>query len=238
VTGVFPSGVRALGLIPARGQSKGIPRKNIVPLAGNSLVERAFASASASGALDRIVLSTESREIAELGRTLGIEVPFLRPPRFAEDSSPMIDVAVHALEALDEEGYRPDVLVLLQPTSPLRRPEHIREALRRLGDHDALCTVVPLPRDLCPHYLMKIDDDGLLRHFMPDGSRYTRRQDVPLAYRRDGTLFVTKAHIILKRRSFYGERCFPMILPEEESLNIDTAEDWKQAEARLAGAEN
>lgn len=225
-----------LGLIPARGGSKGVPGKNVRPLLGRSLIERAFASARASGVLDRIVLSTDDDAAAAEARRIGLEVPFLRPAEFAGDTSPMIDVAIHALRALAADGYEADVLVLLQPTSPLRTAEHIRRALTLLDGRDAVCTVVPVPKDLCPHYLMKIGDDGFLNYFMPDGPRYTRRQDVPQAYRRDGTLFVTRAPVILEQRSFYGSRCAPFLLSGDESMNIDTPRDWTEAEQRLSSA--
>ncbi len=226
--------MKVLGLIPARGGSKGVPGKNVRPLAGRSLVERAYDSARASGVLDRIVISTDDAAIAAEARRIGLEVPFLRPPELAGDASPMIDVAVHALKSLAAVGYEPEALVLLQPTSPLRTPAHIREALRLLDDRDAVCTVVPVPKDLCPHYLMKITENGYLDYFLPDGSRYTRRQDVPQAYRRDGTLFVTRASVILEERSFYGKRCAPYLLDPSESFNIDTPEEWAEAEALLA----
>lgn len=226
--------MRTLGLIPARGGSKGVPGKNVRPLCGRSLIARAFDSARDSGVLDRIVLSTDDEAAVAEARRIGLEVPFMRPARFAGDSSPMIDVAVHALGALAADGYRPDALVLLQPTSPLRTAEHIRHALELLADNDAVCTVVPIPQDLCPHYLMKIGENGYLDYFMPDGPRYTRRQDVPRAYRREGTLFVTRASVLLEQRSFYGARCVPYVLRPDETLNIDTLEEWAEAERHLA----
>jgi N-acylneuraminate cytidylyltransferase len=226
--------VKALGLIPARGGSKDIPGKNVRPLQGRSLIERAFDSAHASGVMDRIVLSTDDEVIAAEAHRVGLEVPFLRPAELAGDTSPMIDVAIHALRSLSANGYEPDVLVLLQPTSPLRTAEHIRKALVLLDTHDAVCTVVPVPKDLCPHYLMKIGEAGYLDYFMTDGPRYTRRQDVPQAYRRDGTLFVTRVTVILEQRSFYGARCVPYLLKPEESMNIDTPEEWAEAERWLA----
>lgn len=226
--------MRALGLIPARGGSKGLPGKNIRPLVGRSLIERAFESALASGVLDRIVISTDEESIASEARRIGLEVPFMRPAEFARDESPMLDVALHALRALSSGGYLPDMLVLLQPTSPLRTAEHIRRAVALVEGNDSVCTVVPVPKDLCPHYLMKIEDDGFLAYFMPDGPRFTRRQDVPQAYRRDGTLFVTRASVIREQRSFYGARCVPYVLSPGESMNIDTPDDWAEAERRLA----
>lgn len=225
--------MRVLGLIPARGGSKGVPGKNVRPLVGRSLIERAFESARASGVLDRIVLSSDDHSAVAEARRIGLEVPFMRPAELARDESPMIDVAVHALKTLAGSDYLPDAIVLLQPTSPLRTAEQIRHAIGLLADNDAVCTVVPVPQDLCPHYLMKIGENGYLDYFMPDGPRYTRRQDVPRAYRREGTLFVTRSSVILEQRSFYGSRCVPYVLRPDETLNIDTLEEWSEAEKRL-----
>jgi CMP-N-acetylneuraminic acid synthetase len=226
--------MKVLGLIPARGGSKSVPDKNIRPLLGKSLIQRAYECAVVSGRLDRIILSTDAPPIAEVAQSFGLEVPFLRPPEFARDDSPMIDVAAHALQTFAQGGDHYDALLLLQPTSPLRRPEHICGAVHLLGDHDAVCSVIPLPRDLCPHYVMKITEDHLLDYFLPDGARYTRRQDVPQAYRRDGTIFLTRTTVILEQRSFYGRRCAPMIIDPAESLNIDDPAEWTEAERRLA----
>lgn len=222
-----------LGLIPARSGSKGVPGKNIRPLAGKSLVQRAFESAAASGVLERIILSTDDLEIAEAAKGFGLESPFLRPPEFSHDKSPMIDVAIHALMMLKAKGYVPDAVLTLQPTSPLRRPEQIQKAVSLLGDNDSVCSVVPLPKDLCPHYVMKISSDGYLDYFMPDGGRYTRRQDVPQAYKRDGTIYLTRTAVLLGQRTFYGQRCVPMVINLEESLNIDGPREWAEAELRL-----
>lgn len=228
--------IRVLGLIPARGGSKALPGKNIKPLCGRSLVQRAADTARASGVLDRVILSTDDEAIAAHGQSAGLTIPFLRPAAFATDASPMMDVAVHALKTLSEtDEYVPDALLILQPTSPLRSPEHIRQAVSLLEGYEAVCSVVPLPQDISPHYVMKIRDDGCLDFFMPDGDRFTRRQDVPVAYRRDGTIFLTRTEVVLNAHSFYGKRCRPMVLQPDEILNIDTAKDWDEAKRRLGG---
>ena len=226
--------MRVLGLIPARGGSKAVPGKNIRPLCGRSLVARAYDVAVASGALDRIILSTDDPAIAAHGRETGVEVPFMRPETFASDTSPMLDVVLHALNALAEtDGYAPDAVLLLQPTSPLRTVEHIRQAIRLLEDHDSVCSVVALPQDLSPYYLMKITDAGYLDFFMEDGARFTRRQDLPIAYRREGTIFLTRVDVLVGQKSFYGKRCCPLMIDPACVLNIDTAADWAEAEQRL-----
>jgi CMP-N,N'-diacetyllegionaminic acid synthase len=225
--------MKVLGLIPARGGSKGLLGKNVKPLAGKSLIERAYETAVASLALDRIILSSDNDTIIAAAAKFGLEAPFMRPAALATDSSPMIDVAVHALDELGRKGYEPDALMLLQPTSPLRRPSHISCAIELLADNDAVCSVIQVPLDLSPHYVMKITDRGFLDYFLPEGRTYIRRQDVPRAYKRDGTIFLTRRSVILGQRSFYGQRCVPLHLAEAESLNIDTAEDWAEAERRL-----
>jgi len=228
------SRLNILGLIPARGGSKGVPRKNIRPLAGKSLIARTFETAMASGVFTRIVLSTDDAEIAAHAKEVGVEVPFMRPTAFASDASPMMDVAKHALESLRvATGYVPDAVMLLQPTSPLRKKEHIQKAVELLGENDSVCSVIALPKTLCPHYVMKFSPEGYLQYFLPDGARYTRRQDVPQAYTREGTIFFTRTSVILQKNSFYGDTCIPLLLDPAESLSIDTLEDWAKAERAL-----
>lgn len=226
--------MKILGLVPARGGSKGVPGKNLTPLAGRSPVRRAYEAGRDSGVCDRIILSTDDEAIAAEGRRAGMEVPFLRPEGLARDDTPMIDVVVHALETLGAEGYEPDAVLLLQPTSPLRTPEHLRRAVTLLAHNDSVCSVVRLPREHSPHYVMKIDERGWLDFFLEDGARYTRRQDVPWAYRRDGTVYLTRTPVILDGRTLYGRRCVPLVLEERESLTVDSPEQWREAERRLA----
>lgn len=223
--------MRVLGIVPARGGSQGVPGKNLRPLLGKSLVQRAFEVAWASGACERVVLSTDSEEIREHVLAFGGEAPFLRPPDLATSESPMMGVVLHALEAMAPETY--DAVLLLQPTSPLRKPEHIARGIELLAEGDSVCTVTALPKTHCPHYVMAISPDGHLQHFLPDGPSYIRRQDVPQAYTREGTLFLATTELILGRQSFYGDRCVPLILDPLESLSIDTEEDWQVAERRL-----
>jgi CMP-N,N'-diacetyllegionaminic acid synthase len=228
--------MKILGIIPARGGSQGIPRKNIKPLAGKSLIQRSFICGTESGILDRIILSSDCSEIIEHAKTFGLEAPFVRPAEFAGNNSAQIDVVVHALRALAADGYHPDAVLLLQPTSPIRKPEHIQRAAELLKDNDSVCTVIPIPKDHCPHYVMKITKDGFLDYFLPDGVNYTRRQDVPQAYNRDGTIFLTRTQILLEDKSFYGTNCIPMPISIEESLNIDEPCDWSRAVKHLTNA--
>lgn len=226
--------VRVLGLVPARAGSKGVPGKNLKELAGKPLLQWTLDTAIGSAALDRVVVSTEDPEISAVAQGLGAEVPFVRPPELATDVAPMLDVVLHAVAALGADGYRPDAVALLQPTSPLRTAEHLAAAVEMLKGWDAVCSVAPLPKELCPHYVMRLDDDGAVVHFLPEGAAYTRRQDVPQAYRRDGSIYLTRVTTLSEHRSLYGRRCGALVLDPRETLTIDDPEDWVEAERRLA----
>ena len=224
-----------LGLVPARGGSKGVPGKNIKLLAGRPLLEYTARAARESGVLDRIVLSTDAAEIAEVGRQVGLEVPFLRPAALAADDSPMLAVLQHALDTLAADGWLADIVVLLQPTSPLRRPEHVRAAVTMLRESgaDSVVTVVELPRHLSPDYVMKIED-GRLRPFLPEGARITRRQDARPAYSRDGTVYACWRRTVERFGNIYGDDCRPLAIDPRHSLSIDSADDWDAAERAIA----
>jgi CMP-N-acetylneuraminic acid synthetase len=193
-------------------------------------------AARASGAVDRVVLTTDGEDIAELGRAVGLEVPFMRPVELAQDDTPMLPVVEHAVAALEADGWTPDIIVLLQPTSPLRRPEHVRrsvELLRETGA-DSVVSVVEVPRTLSPDYVMRIEA-GRLVPFLPDGERITRRQDARVAYERDGTVYTFWTRTLRETHSIYGRDCRPMILDPSESLGLDTPDDLAEAERRIAG---
>jgi CMP-N-acetylneuraminic acid synthetase len=225
-----------LALIPARGGSKGVPRKNVRPLAGRPLVAYAADAARASGVVDRIVLSTDDEEIAAVGRACGVDVPFMRPPAIGADDTPMLAVVEHAVAALAAAGWAPEVVVLLQPTSPLRRPEHVRAAVTMLRETgaDSVVSVVELPRHLSPDYVMRIDQGGRLVPFLPEGARIARRQDARAAYSRDGTVYAFPRRTLERFHSIYGEDARPLLIDARESLSIDSPADWDAAERILA----
>ena len=228
--------MNVLGLVPARGGSKGVPGKNTRLLAGRPLLAYTARAAIDSRVLDRVILSTDAESIAECGRQVGLDVPFMRPAPLAEDDTPMLPVIEHALGELQREGWQPDVVVLLQPTSPLRTPLHIRSAveLLRTSGADSVVTVVAVPQHLSPDYVMRIED-GRLWPFLPDGLRVTRRQDARVAYAREGTVYAFRTEAMRRCGNIYGEDCRPLLISAEESLSIDTAADWAAAEQALAG---
>ena len=226
---------RVLAIVPARGGSKGVPGKNVRKLAGRTLLDYTALAARDSGVIDRIVLSTDSDEIADAGKRAGLEVPFMRPADLAKDDTPMMPVIQHTVDTLAADGWTTDVVVLLQPTSPLRRASHVRDAVTKLHETkaDSVVTVVELPRHLSPDYVMRIED-GVLRPFLAEGARVTRRQDARPAYSRDGTVYACWRATLDKWGNIYGERCQPLILDAADSLSIDSPADWAEAERRLA----
>ena len=222
-----------LGIVPARGGSKGVPGKNVRPLAGHTLLEYTARAARESGVLDRVILSTDAPAIADAGRLAGLEVPFMRPAALAADDTPMLPVVQHALDALARAGWSPDIVVLLQPTSPLRQAAHIRDAVTTLREtkSDSVVTVVEVPRHLSPDYVMRIDE-GRLQPFLPEGARLTRRQDARRAYSRDGTVYAFWRATLERFGDIYGDNCQPLVLDPRESLSIDTPADWDEAGIR------
>jgi N-acylneuraminate cytidylyltransferase len=227
---------RIIGLIPARAGSKGIPGKNLRSLGGKPLLQWAFEAAKDSGVVERVMLSTDSEEIADMGRKLGIEVPFLRPAELAQDDTPMIAVLKHLIEHLRATDTLPDAIMLLQPTAPLRRAAHLKQAGALLihDDVDSVVGVTEIPQHYAPHYAMKITPKGQLTHYLPDSATIKRRQDVPKAYSRDGTVYLFRLSTLEKYNDIYGANCIPLLIPSNETLNLDTMEDWELAERIFA----
>jgi N-acylneuraminate cytidylyltransferase len=226
---------RVLGLIPARSGSKGLPGKNVRPLAGRPLIAYAVDAARRSGVIDRVVVTTDAPEIAAVAREAGAEVPFMRPTDLAGDDTPMLPVITHAVATLEASGWAADVVVLLQPTSPLRRPQTIAAAVEMLRQTqaDSVVSVIQLPQHFSPDYVMRIEQ-GRLVPFLSEGSQITRRQDARPAYVRDGTVYCFWRRTLTEHNSIYGRDCRPLVIAEEESITIDTAGDWEEAERRIA----
>jgi CMP-N-acetylneuraminic acid synthetase len=230
-----------LGVIPARGGSKGIPRKNLTLLGGRPLIAYTCDAARASCTLTRVVVSTEDLEIARTAADLGVDVPFLRPPALAADDTPMIDVLVDLLSTLQQrEAYRPDVVVLLQPTSPFRRAQHVDAAVRLLQDSgaDSVVSVVVVPHQFTPASLMRVEGERLLP---VDGTiGVTRRQDKATLFARNGPAVVAvRTPMLREQRVLYGADTRALVMTREDSLDIDDAFDLQVAElllvARSAG---
>ena len=221
-----------LGLIPARGGSKTITHKNIAVVAGRPLLAYTCEAAQQSRLLTRVVLSTDDPSIAEVGKKYRVEIPFMRPAEFAKDDTPMLSVLQHALKMLQEtEGYRPEVVVLLQPTSPLRRAEHIDSAVEILLETgtDSVVSVVEVPHQYSPVSLMCLEEGRLVP--LQEGPLIMRRQDKLKVYARNGpAVLAVRKEVVLKKNSLYGDDCRPLIMAHEDSVDIDSPLDLKFAE--------
>jgi CMP-N-acetylneuraminic acid synthetase len=227
-----------LGIIPARGGSKGIPNKNLVPLCGRPLLAYTADAVKESARLTRTVVSTDNQRVADCATSLGLEVPFMRPSSLAGDEVPMLQVLQHAVEALEAEGFNADIVVLLQPTSPLRRGEHIDAAvtwLERAGG-DSVVSVVEVPHQFNPTSVLRIDD-GLLKPFL-EAPTAMRRQDKPRVYARNGPAVVAVKASVLKGGSLYGAQTWPLGMTPEDSLDIDTIWDLRLVEWVLSTRAN
>jgi CMP-N,N'-diacetyllegionaminic acid synthase len=219
-----------VGLIPARGGSKGIKRKNLAPLCGKPLLAYSAEAGLAARRLDRCLLSTDSNEIAEAGRSLGLSVPFLRPATLAADDTPMLPVMVHLIDWLATQGLDIDAVVLLQPTSPLRNSRHIDECIERFLDAkaDTAVSIVAVPHQFNPASVM-LEKDGLLRPFM-EGPQILRRQDKPRVYARNGPAILAVRTETLRSGRLYGDSVIGYEMSAEDSLDIDAADDLWLAE--------
>jgi len=231
--------VNILGVIPARGGSKAIPHKNIALVASRPLLAYTCDAALASRRLTRVVLSTDDPTIAEVGRQCGVEVPFLRPADLAQDDTPMLSVLQHTLRVLQEtEGYQPEVVVLLQPTSPLRRAEHIDAAVDILLETgaDSVVSVVEVPHQFNPVSLMRLEE-GRLVPFL-EGPLILRRQDKPPVYTRNGpAVLAVRREVLLHKDSLYGDDCRPLVMDDKSSIDVDGPLDLEFVEFLLARRE-
>lgn len=231
--------INILGIIPARGGSKGIPRKNLYPLAGQPLLWYTFQAVRSSILLTRTILTTDDQEIAEYAMQQGMDVPFMRPPELSQDETPSLAVVQHALHTLSNEIV-PDVVVLLQPTAPLRQGCHIDEAIRLLLDEDAesVVSVSPIPAHYHPYWAFALNEAHIMQPFDERGGpqRYPRRQLLPPAYYRNGAVYVARRQLIQEQHTLYGLHPFAYTMSPDVSVNIDSPEDIQAAEYFLTRA--
>ena len=223
--------VIVMGLILARGGSKGLPRKNILPLVGKPLIAYTIEVARASAILDRVIVSTDDQEIAEVAKRYGADVPFHRPTDLAKDDTSVFPALLHAVTWLSEhEGYNPGYVMLLQPTSPFRTVEDIQGAVslavRKQGD--AVVSVSPVRQH--PYWMKQISEDGrLISQYPPEHAAF-RRQELPTLYVPNGAIYLVVRSVLLEKQTFYTERTYGYVIPAERSLDIDNAWDLYLAE--------
>jgi N-acylneuraminate cytidylyltransferase len=227
---------RVLAVVPARGGSKGLPGKNLLPLASLPLLEHSLRFAHLSREIERTIVSTDSGEIAQAARDAGAEVPFLRPAELARDETPMWPVLRHALECVDPDGDAYDLLVLLDPTAPAREHADLRRALDLLDMHpDADGVVAVAEPSFNPVWQTVVERDGFVEHAFPEGARYTRRQDAPRSLFVCGTLYVWRTSFVrAEEKSWFHGRLVPIEIPRERAITVDGEHDLRLLEVLVA----
>lgn len=232
--------MKILGIITARGGSKSVPRKNIKELGGKPLIAYTIEAAKKSGVLDRLILSTDDAEIAEVGKRFGAEVPFMRPAEFAQDTTPTLPVLQQAVKWLKEnEDYSPTHIMILQPTSPFRQPFHIREAVELLerSGADSVLSVSEIPEHYSSHKAMIINQENFLTliNGSPVRKRIPRKQDLPKVYWSIGSIYLFKTELLFDsvEPNFYGDKVAPYIIDKKYVVDIDGPEDWELAEIAI-----
>ena len=223
-----------LGLIPARGGSKGIPGKNIRLLDGKPLLQYTFGAGRNSKLLSRLILSSDDTAIIEVAELLGLEVPFVRPSHLAQDVTGSLEVVLHALDFLEAKGETYDAVCLLQPTSPFRKEGLIDAAIEKFssGGFDSLISVRQVPENFNPHWIFE-EQNGLLKIATGEDEIITRRQELPTAYYRDGAVYLTKTEVLRDQKSLFGKKVGFIDATGEPYVNIDEPSDWEKAEQLL-----
>jgi len=218
---------KILAVIPARGGSKGLPGKNIKKLNGKPLIVYTIEAGLQSKYQMRIIVSTDDEKIAEISRSYGAEVPFLRPEGLAKDKTPTLPVLQHAIRFLNtKENYFPDIILLLQPTSPLRKAKHIDEAMDLFFRENPDSVVSLCKVKDSPYSIKKIEKNGIVIPFINTDEEYTRRQDLPELYKLNGAIYLMGVDIIMKENKILGDNTKAYIMKEKDSIDVDTEVDF------------
>lgn len=233
---------KILGIIPARGGSKSIPRKNIKPFLGKPLIAWSIESLKKCKDLNRVIVSTDDEEIAAVARQWGAETPFMRPAELAEDTTPTLPVLQHAVQWLKEhEKWEPEVVVLVQATSPGVPAFYIEEGLGlfQKSNADSVISLVEVPGGYNPHWQFTVKEDGKAELFtgVPVKKVIWRRQDLPQTYIRNSAFYIFKTKFLFEDDpSFYGDDVRGLVMDRKYDIDIDTPEDWTTAEKKLEAA--
>jgi CMP-N-acetylneuraminic acid synthetase len=227
--------MRILGIIPARGGSKGVPGKNIKLLNGKPLLKYTSEIALESQFLTAVILSSDDNQIITVAKSLGIQVPFMRPEELAQDTTPTIDVIIHALQWYENQTVFFDAVCLLQVTSPFRTVAFLDKAIEKFitSGCDSLISVQKVPHEYNPHWTFEINSEGNLKIATGEEKIISRRQELPEAYHRDGSIYIMKTEVLLQQHSLYGKSISFIESTPEFYVNIDTLSDWEKAEQMI-----
>lgn len=216
---------KVLVYIPARSGSKGIKDKNIIEICNKPLIHYSIDAAKKSKYVDKVIVSTDSERYAKIAKDCGAEVPFIRPTELAQDNSVEIDSAIHTLDWINKNlNEHFDIIIKLQPTSPLRTSEDIGKALELFIEKDADSVISVSESAISPFWMNTLPEDHSMKDFISENTKITNRQQLPKYYQLNGSIFISTPEIIHKR-TWYGERSFAYVMPQERSIDIDNQLD-------------
>jgi len=225
---------KVLAIIPARGGSKGLPRKNIRPLLGKPLIAWTIEQALASKYLDRVIVSTEDEEIAKISKKFGAEVPFMRPKELATNEAKGIDVVLHTINWMDKNNKFYDLIILLQPTSPLRTSEDIDKAIELLLLKKAKSIVSVCKTKHHPYWSNTLPEDRCMKDFIKREIMNKNRQELPIFYRLNGAIYLSHCNYLKEQRSFLSKQTFAYIMSQWRSVDIDNKLDLELAKILMS----
>jgi CMP-N-acetylneuraminic acid synthetase len=230
---------KVLGLIPARGNSKRLPRKNIIELYGKPLIAWTIEAALGSKYIDRVIVSTDNQEIANIAKKYGAEVPFIRPSELATDEATTIDAVLYSLGQLEEVGEKYDYIALLQPTSPLRTTQNIEESIELLQTKNSDAVISVCEAEHHPLWSNVLPDDLSMDNFLDASVKNKRSQDLPKQYRINGAIYISSVKKLKKENSFFlSDNCIAYIMKKNVSIDIDTMDDFDLALLRISNSNN
>lgn len=219
-----------LAVIPARGGSKGVPNKNIKELKGKPLIAYTIEAALQSGIFEKVVVSTDSPKIAGIAGQCGAEVPFLRPDEISGDFASSDDAIIHAIDFYKEKGITYSEVCKLQPTSPLRNIQHLKNAYQLMKEKNADFVVSVCECEHSPRWTGILGEDLSMNDFMREDVRRSCRQVLPTYYRLNGAIYMAKCHSFYKEKNFFGANGYAYIMSQEDSIDIDSELDFRIAE--------
>lgn len=232
------NGKIVLAIIPARGGSKGIPRKNIKDLCGKPLIAWTIGEALKSKYIDRLIVSTEDEEIASISKKYGAEVPFLRSTELAKDDTPTLNVIIDVVNELNEsEYYKPNYICILQCTSPFRTYVDIDRCLEKIDENQMDGIVSVCEAEVNPYWTNVFEGDRL-KYFIEEGKKIIRRQDLPKVYRCNGVIYIVRKETLIKQKTLEPENMTGYIMSKENSIDIDDMIDFKLAEMLIKERDN
>lgn len=222
--------LKITAVIPARGGSKGIVRKNVAIIGGKPLIAWSIEEALKCKGIDKVIVNTDDAEIAEVSKAYGAEVPFIRPSELAQDDSPVIEALNYGIDFLASQGYSGTHTMQLNPTSPLRTVDHLNSAIELLVENQADSVVTVTEAHTHPYWCKKINS-GKLEDFLPEGpDKYKVRQSLPKVYALNGSIFLT-SNDLLKKGTYYSSNTVPLVMDSDYSIDIDTP--WEMYLANL-----